>query len=147
MAFSDFNLESAVTRLGLTLKARSDLFDGLEPVEVPPLIQTVLERWAPQALEVNTEKARSELIIAPILMEASHLMPGHLPWGPIPLHTLEQLYINLLVEGRVNEGCRDVHLVSVHVPDSCSCYQKSHRLESYRGGEGLLVVEDRKTHV
>src|SRR5262249_23224754 len=29
--------------------------------------------WAPQALEVNTEKARSELIIAPILMEAMHL--------------------------------------------------------------------------
>ena len=78
MAFSDFNLESAVTRLGLTLKARADLFDGLEPVEVPPLIQTVLERWAPQALEVNTEKARSELIIAPILMEASHLTGGRL---------------------------------------------------------------------
>jgi hypothetical protein len=43
-------------------------------VEIPPVLrEVVLERWAPQALEVNTDKARSELIIAPILMEAMHL--------------------------------------------------------------------------
>ncbi len=78
MAFSDFNLETAVDRLGLTLPARSNLFLGLEPLEIPPILQTVIERWAPQALEVNTEKARSELIIAPILMEAAHLTGGRL---------------------------------------------------------------------
>ena len=78
MAFSDFSLESAVVRLGLSLKARADLFAGVEPVEIPPILRTVLERWAPQAMEVNTEKARSELIIAPILMEASHLTGGRL---------------------------------------------------------------------
>jgi hypothetical protein len=78
VAFSDFSLESAVGRLSLSLKARADLFVGLEPVEVPPILRTILERWAPQALEVNTEKARSELIIAPILMEAAHLTAGRL---------------------------------------------------------------------
>ncbi len=78
MAFSDFDLEMAVGRLGLTLSARADLFAGLEALEIPPILRTVLERWAPQALEVNTEKARSELIIAPILMEAAHLTGGRL---------------------------------------------------------------------
>jgi hypothetical protein len=76
MAFSDFTLETAVVRLGLTLGPRSDLFVGVEAAEVSPLLRTVLERWAPQALEVNTEKARSELIIAPVLMESAHLAGG-----------------------------------------------------------------------
>jgi hypothetical protein len=78
MAFSDFSLEMAVGRLGLTLSARADLFADVEALEIPPIIQTVLERWAPQALEVNTEKARSELIISPILMEATNLTSGRL---------------------------------------------------------------------
>jgi hypothetical protein len=73
MAFADFSLESAVERLELTLRPRADLFIGVKPSEIPPVLREVLDRWAPQALEVNTEKARSELIIAPILMEATHL--------------------------------------------------------------------------
>lgn len=77
MAFSDFSLEAAVERLSLTLRPRADLFAGVEVLAIPPVLLTVLERWAPQALEVNTEKARSELIIAPILMEAAHLAGAH----------------------------------------------------------------------
>jgi hypothetical protein len=78
MAFADFNLEMAVGCLDLTLSSRVDLFAGVVPLEIPPILQTVMERWAPQAMEVNTEKARSELIIAPILMEAAHLTGGRL---------------------------------------------------------------------
>jgi hypothetical protein len=73
MAFADFSLESAVEKLGLTLRPRANLFAHVQALEIPSVLRVVLERWAPQALEVNTEKARSELIIAPILMEAMHL--------------------------------------------------------------------------
>ena len=73
MAFADFSLESAVQRFEPILLPRADLFAHVQAVELPPILQAVLERWAPQALEVNTDKARSELIIAPILMEAMHL--------------------------------------------------------------------------
>jgi hypothetical protein len=76
MAFADFSLESAVERFELTLPPRADLFAHVEEVEIPWVLREVLERWAPQALEVNTEKARSEFIIAPILMEAMQLA-GH----------------------------------------------------------------------
>jgi hypothetical protein len=78
MAFADFNLELATERFDLSLPPRADLFAHIGALEIPPVLQTVLERWAPQALEVNTEKARSELIIAPILMEAMHLAGGGL---------------------------------------------------------------------
>jgi hypothetical protein len=76
MAFADFSLESAIERFDLTLPSRRDLFAHVQAREIPPVLREVLDRWAPQALEVNTEKARSELIIAPILMEAMHLA-GH----------------------------------------------------------------------
>jgi hypothetical protein len=73
MAFADFNLELATERFDLSLPPRADLFAHVDAMEIPPVLQAVLERWVPQALEVNTDKARSELIIAPILMEAMHL--------------------------------------------------------------------------
>src|SRR5262245_37244590 len=73
MAFADFGLESAVERLELSLRPRADLFSEVQAVAIPVVLRTVLERWSPQAFEVNTEEARSELIIAPILMEATHL--------------------------------------------------------------------------
>jgi hypothetical protein len=76
MAFADFRLESAIQRFELTLPPRGDLFAHVRALEIPPILHEVLERWAPQALEVNTDRARSELIIAPILMEAMHLA-GH----------------------------------------------------------------------
>ena len=39
----------------------------------PACLREILDEWAPAALAMNTEKARSELIIAPILMEAIRL--------------------------------------------------------------------------
>lgn len=60
MDFADF-MESAIARFELTLPPRADLFAGIPPLKIPPVLREVLDRWAPQALEVNTEKARSEL--------------------------------------------------------------------------------------
>jgi hypothetical protein len=73
MAFADFSLEAAIERFELTSPPRADLFAHVTEAEIPPILQEVLEQWAPQAREVNTEKARSELIIAPILMVAMRL--------------------------------------------------------------------------
>ncbi len=78
MEYSDFSLEMAVGRLDLTLSDRLDLFSCVNALEISSFLQTALERWAPRAWEVNTEKARSELIISPILMEATYLTSGRL---------------------------------------------------------------------
>jgi hypothetical protein len=69
MAYSDFDLQSARERFGLTLIERDDLFAAVAEVEPGESLRRTLERWAPIALALNTEKARSEMIIAPILME------------------------------------------------------------------------------
>ena len=76
MAFADFDLKTACERLGLTIEERTDLFAAVQAVEVPVRLREVLETWAPAALAMNTEKARSEMIIAPILMATVRLLGG-----------------------------------------------------------------------
>src|SRR4051794_3951390 len=74
MAFGDFTLKAAQEWFGLTTDERTDLFAAVDPVGVPDRLREMLERWAPTALAMNTEKARSEFIIAPILMESVSLL-------------------------------------------------------------------------
>jgi hypothetical protein len=74
MAFSDFDLKTARERFGLTIDERTNLFAAVQAVEVPDRLRETLEKWAPAALAMNTEKARSEMIIAPILMGAVGLL-------------------------------------------------------------------------
>lgn len=76
MAYSDFDLRTARERFGLTLDENSDLFAAVPEADVPPQLRQSLDEWAPAALAMNTEKARSEMIIAPVLMEAVRLS-GH----------------------------------------------------------------------
>jgi hypothetical protein len=67
MAYSDFTLREAIDRFGLTLTDVPDLFGDTPEVEPGPLLRAVLPEFVPLALAINTEKARSELVIAPLL--------------------------------------------------------------------------------
>src|SRR4051794_18118339 len=73
MAFSDFDLKTVRERFNLVIEERRDLFSAITPLEVPNTLRDTLDEWAPVALAMNTEKARSEMIIAPILMQAVRL--------------------------------------------------------------------------
>jgi hypothetical protein len=67
VAYSDFTLREALERFGLTLTEVPDLFAGVPEVEPGPLLRALLPEFLPLALAINTEKARSELVIAPFL--------------------------------------------------------------------------------
>ncbi len=69
MAYSDFDLAAACDQFELTLEENCDLFPDVEPCDASPVLRHIISRWAPAAVAMNTEKARSEMIIAPILME------------------------------------------------------------------------------
>jgi len=69
MAFSNFTLQSAQEQFGLQLKTNEPLFPNVHPVDAGPLVHTTLEILGQLALSVNTEKARSEWLIAPVLGE------------------------------------------------------------------------------
>ena len=74
MSFGDFTLKTVRERFGLTTDEQADLFAAVTPVDVPGRLRETLDHWAPIAVAMNTEKARSEMIIAPLLMEAVSLL-------------------------------------------------------------------------
>lgn len=65
MAYTDFTLESAEATLGVTARP-GDLFPGLIPAPVPAWLADQLGRG--MRLALVSEKARSEFIVAPILL-------------------------------------------------------------------------------
>ena len=69
MAYSDFTINQLTQRFGLTIRETASLFSTIAEADLPPHLATSLERYVPLALNLNTEKAKSELIIAPILLE------------------------------------------------------------------------------
>jgi hypothetical protein len=69
MAYRDFTIEDLKQQFALRLEERSDLFANVSPAPVSSLLQETLRENLPLALAISTEKARSELIIAPVLVE------------------------------------------------------------------------------
>ena len=69
MAYNRFTLPEVEAQFGLTIERDTPLFPQ-PPVAVPSdFLRMTLKRYLPLALDMQTEKARSEFIIAPILME------------------------------------------------------------------------------
>lgn len=73
MSYSEFSLPEVKKRFQLTSEEASDLFAAVEEAPVSPLLSELLAENIPLALAIHTEKARSELIVAPILVELRKL--------------------------------------------------------------------------
>lgn len=70
MAFSKFTLKQVKTSLGIEVVENQRLFSSdILPVSISDYLKTTLDEFAPLALSINTEKSRSEWIIAPVLAE------------------------------------------------------------------------------
>lgn len=69
MAYSNFSLSQVKANFDLQIDETQDLFAGVDPVVPSDLCRTVLREQFPLASAINTEKARSELVIMPLLME------------------------------------------------------------------------------
>src|ERR1700733_8714618 len=69
VSYSDFSIEDVKAQFHLRLEEGQNLYDAVSPAEVSPLLRETLAENVPLALAISTEKARSELIIAPVLLE------------------------------------------------------------------------------
>jgi hypothetical protein len=71
MAYSKFTLKDAKEKLGIQVVENENLFsnEDIEPAPISDYLKTTLSEFAPLALSINTEKSRSEWIIAPIMAE------------------------------------------------------------------------------
>ncbi|MBE9004599.1 hypothetical protein IQ259_06005 [Fortiea sp. LEGE XX443] len=69
MAYSDFTLTKFKKDFNINVNEKNDLFFNIEPIHISDKLTTTLEETTELALAINTEKARSEMIITPILLE------------------------------------------------------------------------------
>ena len=75
MSYTDFTIRSVAVDLGLDVQT-VELFPGLGPTPVPVWLRDALERGSLQF--PRSEKARSEFIVAPILLACRELTSGPL---------------------------------------------------------------------
>jgi hypothetical protein len=69
MSYSDFKLDQLLKIFSLKLRESPDYFGNLSPIAPSDHLSFTLKRNLNLAVSINTEKARSEFIIAPILLE------------------------------------------------------------------------------
>jgi hypothetical protein len=73
MAYSEFSLDRVRRDFSLAVNDNVVLFDQVREIPVSPSLRSSLDECVPLAIQIGNEKARSELIIAPILIEVRRL--------------------------------------------------------------------------
>jgi hypothetical protein len=74
MAYRDFDLKKVKHDLGIKLIEKQALFLDIKSVEISSFLLELLQENVPLARAINTEKARSELIIVNILVEVRKIL-------------------------------------------------------------------------
>lgn len=69
MAYNNFTLSKVKKDFGLAVDETRNLFVNVEPAIPSDFLKQALSEYVPLATAINTEKARSELIIAPVMAE------------------------------------------------------------------------------
>ncbi|MCW5199743.1 hypothetical protein VU05_03400 [Desulfobulbus sp. F1] len=69
MAYSEFTIKEVKEAFSLTIVENRELFAEVDAIRLDDSVMKKLDEYVPLALAVNTEKARSEFIIAYLLLE------------------------------------------------------------------------------
>ena len=69
MAYSDFTLEKVKSAFEIEVLEGSELFKDIKAIAPTDRLTSILQDAAPLAIAIGTEKARSEMIITPVLLE------------------------------------------------------------------------------
>ncbi|OUL22103.1 hypothetical protein [Nostoc sp. 106C] len=69
MAYSDFKLSEIIDSFALIIHESSGLFASVQEQECSELLSTILKENVDLAVAISSEKARSEMIISPIMLE------------------------------------------------------------------------------
>ncbi len=73
MAYNNFSLQDVIDRFDLNL-IESNFCDSLPPVNPQPEFLTIFNQSLPLAQRARSEKAKSELLVSPILVEVRRLV-------------------------------------------------------------------------
>jgi len=75
MSYSDFKtVENIKDKFKIPITSGESLFSATEEIEAGDILTEIFEDNIPLALNINTEKARSELIVCPVLVEVRRIL-------------------------------------------------------------------------
>ena len=69
MPYSQFSIDQIETNFGISISERVGIFADISEVMYSNFLAELLQEYIPLALAIDTKKSRSELIVAPILVE------------------------------------------------------------------------------
>lgn len=69
MSYSQFTFSQLKKSFNLTINQETNLFSDVNDIEVGDFLKKILKENVPLATAIHTEKARSEMIVVPILIE------------------------------------------------------------------------------
>jgi hypothetical protein len=69
MDYSHFTIAQVQADFQLTIDERQALFTNVQPVQPSSLLTNFLAEYLSLAIDINSEKARSEFVIAPVLAD------------------------------------------------------------------------------
>lgn len=69
MSYSQFTLEEIEEKFAVTIEDKLKIFQQISEADYSDALKNILEYNIPLALDIATEKAKSEMIITPILIE------------------------------------------------------------------------------
>jgi len=69
MPYNSFTIKRIKKEFSIDILEQTNIFSSIDPVEITEYLKETLSENVPLAIAINTEKARSELIIAPVLIE------------------------------------------------------------------------------
>ena len=78
MSYSEFKLSEVIHKFGLTIDENSGFFSHFPEEECSDLLAIILKENIDLAVSINTEKARSEMIISSILLEIRRKFNGEI---------------------------------------------------------------------
>jgi len=73
MAYSDFKLRQVQKQFQLDIVEKLGLFSAIPEKPISDYFAVTLEENIPLAISINTEKARSELLVANVIVEVRKL--------------------------------------------------------------------------
>ncbi len=74
MSYSDFTLDKISKIFNITIEEKNGIFPQIKPIEIDSFFLKYLQNNIPLAQAIGTEKAKSEMIIAPVLIEVRRLL-------------------------------------------------------------------------
>ncbi|GAA6622210.1 hypothetical protein [Scytonema sp. NUACC26] len=78
MPYSQFTIEQIKSNFGIVISEQFGVFDDIPEITYSDFLAQSLKEYLPLALAIDTEKARSELIVMPILVEIKRQMASQI---------------------------------------------------------------------